>query len=140
MSTTAIWRTKELHILRKHYPDMGILTVKLNKSSHKINKKAEELGLMVANDNRKCPRGGDHRSKAYKASNNTACKLYEPKHRSVEEIETDIAQIEQCIATGVDMEHWSGLIEKYNSLQYEYSRALEAEGHREPKRKSRIKA
>lgn len=135
MSTTAIWRTKELHILRKHYPDMGILTVKLNKSAHKINKKAEELGLMVANSNRKCHRGGDHRSKAYKASNNTACKLYEPKHRSVEEIDADIAQVEDRISKGIDNgQAWNSAIQQYNSLCLEYSRALKVE----PKRKTKI--
>ncbi|GAB6008222.1 hypothetical protein [Dysgonomonas reticulitermitis] len=46
-TTTTIWRTKELNILRKHYPDMGILTAKLNKSAYKINQKAKELGLMA---------------------------------------------------------------------------------------------
>lgn len=135
MSTTTIWRTKELHILRKHYPDMGILTVKLNKSAHKINKKAEELGLMVANSNRKCLRGGDHRSKAYKASNNTACKLYEPKHRSVEEIETDIAQVEDRISKGIDNgQAWNAIIQQYNNLCVEYDRVLKDK----PKRKTKI--
>jgi hypothetical protein len=144
MVVMTIWNRKEINILRKHYPDMDMLAKLLNKSAYKINKKVAELGLTTVNSkqsavNSQSTRGGDHRSTGYRNATGGSC-LYNPKRRSVKDIESDLAQIEQCIATGVDMEHWSGLVNRYNALQYEYSRALEAEGYRETKRKNRIKA
>ncbi|GAB6123048.1 hypothetical protein [Dysgonomonas termitidis] len=138
MAVMTIWNRKEINILRKYYPDMGVLVKLLNKSAYKINKKVAELGLTTGNSDQlavnKGARGGDHHR-----LKGEGC-LYNPKRRSVKDIERDLAQMERCIATGVDMEHWSGLVNKYNALQYEYSRALESEGSGETKRKNKINA
>ncbi|GAB6121627.1 hypothetical protein [Dysgonomonas termitidis] len=136
------WNIKERRLLRKYYPDVNTLKGLINKSPYLIEKKATELELPGSKQlavNSKSTRGGDHRSPGYRNAAGGSC-VYNPKRRSVKDIESDLAQIEQCIATGVDMEHWNGLVNKYNALQYEYSRALEAEGCKEPKRKNRIKA
>lgn len=53
--------------------------------------------------------------------------IYNPKRRTQEEIESDIAAVEARIARGIDIgPEWNLLINRYNSLQVEYDRASAA--------------
>ncbi|GHV13552.1 hypothetical protein FACS1894169_00800 [Bacteroidia bacterium] len=126
-TTTTIWRTKEINILRKHYPDMGILTAKLNKSAYKINKKAGELGLMTVNSKQSAVNS----KRAYTKHQTIRCKLYEPKHRPIAEIEAEIARVEDEISKGIDIgPAWNNAIQQYNALCTEYDRALGKTGRK----------
>lgn len=53
--------------------------------------------------------------------------IYNPKRRTQEEIESDIAAVEAQIAKGIDIgPEWNWLINRYNSLQVEYDRVSAA--------------
>ena len=53
--------------------------------------------------------------------------IYNPKRRTQEEIESDIAAVEARIAKGIDIgPEWNQLINRYNSLQVEYDRVSAA--------------
>jgi hypothetical protein len=49
--------------------------------------------------------------------------VYNPKRRTLEEIESDIAVVETRIAQGVDIgSEWNKIMNRYNSLQVEYDK------------------
>lgn len=48
--------------------------------------------------------------------------VYNPKRRTLEEIEIDIAEVEARIAKGIDIgPEWNRILNRYNSLLVEYS-------------------
>ncbi|NDV96477.1 hypothetical protein D0T84_16370 [Dysgonomonas sp. 521] len=119
------WSVKELHILRKHYPDMATLTGKLKKTAYRINKKAGELGLMNQATVSSKPLAVN--SKQPKQPKEAAGRLYEPQRRPIAEIEAEIAQVEDLISKGIEAgQAWNRVIDRYNSLCWEYDRALKA--------------
>ncbi|MBF0649146.1 hypothetical protein IR083_09970 [Dysgonomonas sp. GY75] len=62
--------------------------------------------------------------------------VYNPKRRTLEEIENDIAAVEARIAKGIDIgPEWNQLINRYNCLQVEYDRVSAANNEVSDKKK-----
>jgi hypothetical protein len=62
--------------------------------------------------------------------------IYNPKRRTLEQIERDIAAVEARIAKGIDIgPDWNRIINRYNSLQVEYSNVSVANNEASDKKK-----
>jgi hypothetical protein len=70
-----------------------------------------------------------------KAREEKSC-IYNPKRRTPEEIEIDIAAVEARISEGIDIgPEWNRLINRYNSLQVEYSNVSSASNEESDRKK-----
>lgn len=62
--------------------------------------------------------------------------VYNPQRRTLEEIESDIAEVEARIGRGIDIgPEWNRIINLYNSLQVEYSNASAVNSESSDKKK-----
>lgn len=114
MAVTTIWSRSEINVLLQHYPSIKTIQEKVNKSRYKIDRKAQELGLI------------SQTVKTVKvASPHNSCKIWKPKRRTIKDIESDIEKIEAKISKGLDLgSEWNKTIQDYNALLLEYDRNL----------------
>lgn len=119
MAIATIWYQREINAIFKFYPDIKAIQRKCNKSAYKIDRKAEELGIIKLT-HKPIP--------ALKKVVDNSCKLWSRKSRSIEEIEADINLLETKISNGIDLgSEWNKTIDKYNALLVEYELAVKTQ-------------
>lgn len=116
MAIATIWHQREINAIFKFYPDIKAIQRKCGKSAYKIDKKAEELGIIKL------------AHKPLKKVVDNSCKPWSRKSRSIEEIEADINLMETKISNGIDLgSEWNKTIDKYNALLVEYELAVKTQ-------------